>query len=189
MASDAALSTPKAGAAAATCADSCCSPGSFLPMPLLPALNANPAESSPSDSDATNPPSSLVNNKKPSSKNNLANVIHVTFKSFLGTNDKKNCEYVLNNAPQTEPVGWKHAEAVAKQFNDELKGVLTIKDWTNAKLIKPKRGNWQAAADKEKTLLEKCQWAQGHAEEKVVYFSKREDFDKCQYYQNVSLEG
>ena len=90
-------------------------------------------------------------------------------------------QYIMNHAQDNtnKQKGWKHSQTLANAFKREMKLASETKQFVKARDAKAARDNWQKAADIEKTLHEKCNWAVGYAKEKMVYYSVREDFNKC----------
>ena len=100
------------------------------------------------------------------------------------SSDKKKCEFVLKHWEE-KPKGHHHAQDVATQFQRTMTEAGANKDWEGASTSKKAKDNWQKIADQEKSMQSKCMWAIGHAQEKLQYHQKREEFDKCKYYQSV----
>ena len=100
------------------------------------------------------------------------------------SSDKKKCEFVLKHWEE-KPKGHHHAQDVATQFQRTMTEAGANKDWEGATTSKKAKDNWQKIADQEKLMQSKCMWAIGHAQEKLQYHQKREEFDKCKYYQSV----
>ena len=57
--------------------------------------------------------------------------------------------------------------------------------WADAAIAKEAKDKWQKQADHEKSMIEKTTWAITHAEEQIIYFDKRQKFDKCKEYQTL----
>jgi hypothetical protein len=82
-------------------------------------------------------------------------------------------------------MGFKHAEKMATQFRSEMDAAREDRDWIKAAAAKSAKDNWQKQADHERSMFTKVNWAVKHAEEKITYHSKRQEFNKCSYYQGV----
>ena len=120
-------------------------------------------------------------------------VIHISLSTmskpmakFFGkfTDDGK-IKAILDEAPYINPVGWRHSRTQASQLKEKMNEYAEHGDFNNASIFKEKKDMWLACADKEESLMKKCEWAVNFAPPKIEYHHKREEFEKCDHSSNI----
>jgi hypothetical protein len=104
---------------------------------------------------------------------------------FVGkfTDDGK-IKAILDEEPYINPLGWRHSWTQASQLKEKMNEYAEHGDFNNASTFKEKKDMWLACADKEESLMKKCEWAVNFAPPKIEYHRKREEFEKCDYFSN-----
>ena len=90
---------------------------------------------------------------------------------FFGkfTDDGK-IKAILDEAPYIKPVVWRHSRTQASQLKERMNEYAEHGDFNNASTFKEKKDMWLAlaCADKEESLMKKCEWA-------VIYLCSSKD--------------
>jgi hypothetical protein len=109
-----------------------------------------------------------------------------TLTKFMGKfSEDGKIKDILEQAPNHTPVGWKNSPQFAKEFKEQMTGCSSQGDFKNAEIFKEKKNFWQECAEMGETLMKKCIWAVNFAPSKIEYHKKREEFLKCEYYNNL----
>ena len=95
------------------------------------------------------------------------------------------CNFVLQNAPSTEPQGYKYLSDDAAELKEQLDDAYNNNDFDTVEVVQPKYDAAVLRSQFEQKLFNSALAAHDYAMTKLEDAKKKRQVDRCKYYHSV----